>query len=95
MCELDEQSKHKSALRRKRYMAQSQEEADHPVEYKGYWFSTPTNRTQAFAVIELACRATGASYETVRKFAAFKHEAAAASYPVNISIRKQSCSDSW
>jgi len=81
MCKLDAADKGKSSHRTRRYIARRQDElyateSSHltplSVEYKGFWLSTNAKKTQTRHVIELACRATGVTYETVRKLPGFK-----------------------
>lgn len=66
MCELDESKKRDSTHRKRRYVSKVCEELVSPVEFKGYFFSTNADKTQAFAVIELACTAIEIPYKTVR-----------------------------
>ena len=75
MCELDAQNKKVSSHRTRRYIAESDDELYAPVEYKGFGFSTNADKSQAFAVINLACKAVNVPFITVRKLAPFKHAA--------------------
>lgn len=80
MCKLDAADKSKSSNRTRRYIAKSpadlySAESAHltslSTEYKGYWFGTNADKKQTREVIELACRAAGVQYETVRKLPGF------------------------
>jgi hypothetical protein len=71
MCVLDEQDKARSSHRTRRYIAEQSVDLYEPVDYLDFKFSTNADKAQAFAVIRLACRASGVSCESVRKFNAF------------------------
>ena len=80
MVDLDQEDKARSKSRTRRYIATRQEDiyaeksqnlAAASVQYKGYWFSTNAKHTQTRKVVELACRACGVPYSSVRQFKAF------------------------
>jgi hypothetical protein len=84
MCRLDQADKKASSHRSRRYIAKHQEELypsetsylkEKSVEFNGYWIGTNADKIQASSIINLACRAAGVPYETVRKLAALKNGA--------------------
>lgn len=84
MCKLDEADKVASSHRARRYIAKRLEElypseTSHlngkSVEFSNYWIGTNADKIQASSTINLACRAVGVPYETVRKLATFKNGA--------------------
>ena len=81
MCELDAARMAASKQRTRRYIATSVRDlyapenahlSSYSAEFKGYYFNTHANKSQAGSTIDLACKVVWVAYQSISEFPAFR-----------------------